>query len=114
LITLNDRFRRLVVFLRRARLRALGAAGIDRSSRQVASPSVDFRPAGPGSRPELERVAQRYGVDLARAPLDMQGAVATPSASARTARMSAAADAGLRGRPSTIHGCSAPTHRCSG
>jgi hypothetical protein len=75
LIRLNDRFRRLVVALRRAWLRALGAGRIDPSSREVESPSLDFRAARPGSRPEFQQMAQRYGVDLARAPLDLHGAV---------------------------------------
>ena len=74
LIRLNDRFRRLAVALHRAWLRA-GAGRIDRSSREVESPSLDFREERPGSRPEFQQMAQRYGADLARAPLDLRGAV---------------------------------------
>jgi hypothetical protein len=74
-IRLEDRFRRLVSALRRAWLPVPGVGRIDPSSRDVGPPSVDFRPARPGSRPELEEMAQRYGVDLARVPLDLPGAV---------------------------------------
>jgi uncharacterized protein DUF6455 len=71
-IKLNDRCRRLVVSLRRAWLWALGT---DRSSRDARSPFLNFRPTRPGSRPEFRQMAQRYRVDLARAPLDLDGAV---------------------------------------
>jgi hypothetical protein len=70
LIRFNDRFRRLVVSRRRAWLCAFGAG---RSSREVWSPSIDFRPARRGSRPEFGQMAQRYRVDLA--PLDLSSAV---------------------------------------
>ena len=75
LIKLNDRFRRLVVSPRRAWLRALGAGPIGGSSRELGSPPLDFRLARPGSRPEFRQMAQCYRVDLARAPLDLGGAV---------------------------------------
>ena len=75
LIRLNNRFRGLIGSLRKARLRALDAARIDRGSRRVRASSVDFRAARPGSRPEFQQMAQRYDVDLARAPLDLRGAV---------------------------------------
>ena len=71
---LNNRVRQLVAFLRRTRLRD-GASRIDRSSREVRSSSVDFRSARPGSHPEFQQMAERYGVDVALAPLDLHGAV---------------------------------------
>jgi hypothetical protein len=75
LIRLDDRVRRLVVSLHRAWLCAVGAGPIGRSSRGVGSPSLDFRPARPGTRPEFRQMAQRYRVDLGRAPLDLGGPV---------------------------------------
>ena len=75
LIRLNDRFGRRVMSLRRAWLCAFGAGPIGRSSREVASSSLDVRPARPGSRPEFGQMAQCYRVDLARASLDLGGAV---------------------------------------
>lgn len=75
LIRLSNGFRRLVGSLRKARLRAPGPDRSDRSSREVVSPSIDFRPGRPGSRPELKQMAQGYGVDLARVPLELRGAV---------------------------------------
>jgi hypothetical protein len=71
-IRLDDRFRRLVVCLRRAWLWALGAG---RSSREVEWPFLDFRRTRPGSRPEFRQMAQRYRADLARAALDLCGDV---------------------------------------
>ena len=75
LIRLSRRFRQLVVSLSKVRLRALGAGSIDRSSREVRSPPLDFRPTRAGSRPEFKQMAQRFGVDVARAPLGLRGAV---------------------------------------
>jgi hypothetical protein len=69
LIRLNDRFRRLVVSLRRTWLCAGGAGPVGRSSCEVESRSIDFHPARPSSRLEFRQMAQRYRVDLARAPL---------------------------------------------
>jgi hypothetical protein len=75
LIRLDDRVRRVVVSLRKAWLRAVGAGPIGHSSRGAWSSSLDFRPARPGTRPELTEMAQRYRVDVAQAPLDLGGAV---------------------------------------
>jgi hypothetical protein len=71
LISLNVRFRRLVVSTRRTWLCAGGAGPVGRSSCEVGSPSIDFRPPRPGSRLEFRQMAQHYHVDLARAPLDL-------------------------------------------
>ena len=70
-IRLNNRFRRLAVSLRRTWLCAGGAGPVGRSPCEVGSPSIDFRPARPSSRLEFRQMAQRYRVDLARAPLDL-------------------------------------------
>jgi len=73
-IRLKSRFRRLAAAWRKARMRlwVLSAGESERSSSEVGRSSLDFRLA---RRPEFEPMAQRLGVDLARVPLGLQGAL---------------------------------------
>src|SRR5918995_6887993 len=73
-IRLNTRFRRLVAAWRKSRMRlwVLSAGESERSSSVVGLASLDFRLA---RRPEFEQMAQRLGVDLARVPLGVRGAL---------------------------------------
>jgi hypothetical protein len=75
LIRFNERFRRLVVSLRRTGLCGSRGGPVGRDSCEVGSPSLDFRPARLGTRPEFRQMVQRYRVDLARASLDLGSAV---------------------------------------